>query len=86
MSKFLHYVEAEDDKNLGLYSLTILKSILSLVLQIFLHLEAFKCNTTSDWLNHVKPIRSCVTFKFTYLGEKDKECSQKCMVNKDPGL
>ena len=37
-------------------------------------LEAFECKTTSDWLNHmVSPIRSCVTFKFTNLGEKDKE-------------
>ena len=25
---------------------------LSLVLQIFLRLETFECNTTSDWLNH----------------------------------
>ena len=48
--------------------------ILGLVLQIFLYLDAFKCNTTSDWLNHaVYPIRSCVTFKFTNLSEKDKQ-------------
>ena len=31
------------------YSSTILKNILSLVLQI---LTAFECNKTSDWLNH----------------------------------
>ena len=34
------------------YSPTILKFILSLVVQIFLHLEAFECNIASDWLNH----------------------------------
>ena len=34
----------------GLYSPTILKNFHSLVLQIFLYLEAFECNTTSDWL------------------------------------
>ena len=28
------------------------KNFLCLVLQIFLNLEAFECNTTSDWLNH----------------------------------
>ena len=55
------------------YSPTILQNVLSLVLQIFLYLETFECNTTSDWLNHmVQPIRSCVIFKFTNLGEKDK--------------
>ena len=44
-------------------------TILSLLLQIFLCVEAFECNTTSDWLNHtVWPIRSCVAFKFTNLG------------------
>ena len=30
----------------------ILKNDLSLVLQIFVYLEGFECNTTSDWLNH----------------------------------
>ena len=34
------------------YSPTILKHVLGLVLQIFLYLEAFERNTTSDWLNH----------------------------------
>ena len=38
--------------HLGPYSPTILKNILCLILQIFLVLEAFECNTTSDWLNH----------------------------------
>ena len=38
---------------LGPYSPTILKNVLSLVLQIFLFLHAFECNTTSDWLNHM---------------------------------
>ena len=33
------------------YSPTILENCLSLVLQIFLYLEVFECNTTSDWLN-----------------------------------
>ena len=59
--------------DLGSYSPTILKNVLSLVQQIFLSLAAFECNTTSDWLNHtVQPIRSFVTFKFTNLGEKDR--------------
>ena len=49
-------------------------------------LEAFECNTTSDCLNHlVKPIRSCLTLKFTKSGEKDKECSREYLVNTDPG-
>ena len=47
----------------GPYSPTILENIL--VLQNFLYLAEFECNTTSDWL-----IRSCVTFKFANLGEK----------------
>ena len=48
----------------------------------FLGLEAFECSTASDWLNRidrlnhtVKPIRSCVTCKFTNRGEKGKEWS-----------
>ena len=57
---------------LGLYSLTFLQNILSLVLQISLHLEAFECNTTSDWLNHmVYPIRNCVAFQFINIRETD---------------
>ena len=35
------------------YSPTILKNIVSLVLQTFLYLEAFDCITTSDWLKHM---------------------------------
>ena len=51
---------------MGLYSPTIPKNFLCLVLQIFVYLGAFECNTTSEWLGHtVKPIKSCVTFKFT---------------------
>ena len=46
-------------QNLGPYSPTSVKNILYLVLQIFLYLEAFECNTTSDWL------RTYVTFKVT---------------------
>ena len=38
-------------EDLGLYSPTILKNLLCLVLQIFLYLAAFECNITSDWLN-----------------------------------
>ena len=34
------------------YSPTILMNVLCLILQIYLYLEAFECNTTSDWLNH----------------------------------
>ena len=37
---------------------------------LVLYLEACECITTSVW-----PNRICVTFKFTNLGEKDKECS-----------
>ena len=51
----------------GLYSLTIFKKVLSLVLRIFLYLAAFECYTTSDWLDHtVYPIRR-VTFNITQL-------------------
>ena len=35
----------------GPYSPNILRKVVSLVLQMFLHLEAYECNTTSDWLN-----------------------------------
>ena len=49
--------------------------------------DAFECNTTSYWLNRmVEPIRSCVTFKFATLGEKDKEYSRERLVNRDPGV
>ena len=52
----------------------------------FLYLEIFKCNTTSDWLNHtVQPIKSCVTFKFTNHDERQRmflgmvgECGPSC--------
>ena len=36
---------------LGPYSPSILKNGLSLVLQIVMYLEAFECNTTSDWFS-----------------------------------
>ena len=36
----------------GSYLPTILKNVLCLVLQIFLYLAAFECDTTSDWLNY----------------------------------
>ena len=35
------------------YSPTIFKNVLSLILQTFLYLDAFECNTTSDWLNRM---------------------------------
>ena len=64
------------DQDQRLYSPTILKTVLCHILQIFLFLEAFDCNTTSDWLNRkVYQIRSFVTFQFANLGEKDKGCS-----------
>ena len=37
----------------GPYWPTILENIPSLVLHTFLYLEAFECNTTSDWLNRI---------------------------------
>ena len=43
----------------GLCSPTFPKNVLRLVLQTFLYLATFKCNTT------IYPISSCVTFKFT---------------------
>ena len=39
--------------DLGMYSSTILKNDLCLVLQIFLYLSALECNTTYDWLNRI---------------------------------
>ena len=70
-SFFYHLMNKQDP-----YSPTILKNISSLVLQIFLYLEAFECKTTFDWLYPmVSPIRSCVAFRFTNLEEKDNECS-----------
>ena len=66
LSNASKYIEKKCRGQLGPYSPTILKKVLSLFVQIFLQLEAFECNTTSDWLNNtVWPIRSCVTFKFT---------------------
>ena len=60
-----------DLKDQGPNSLTMLKKILCLVLQNFLYLAVFKCNTTSNWLNRtVQPNRSCVTFKFPNILEK----------------
>ena len=37
-------------------------------------MEAIECNINSDWLNlTVKLIRSCVTFKFTNRGDREKK-------------
>ena len=64
---------------LGQYSPTILKCILSLVPQIFPYLEAFLSDTTFEWLNHrVSNLHG--------LGEKDKECSCEWFVNIDPDM
>ena len=58
--------------NLIVYSFQIQQP--QLLLKCFLYPAAFECNTTSDWLNRmVKPIRSCVTFKFTNLEKKKKK-------------
>ena len=47
--------------------------ILGLVYQIFLYLEAFESNRTTDRLNHTVLIVRCIFFKFIKnLGEKDK--------------
>ena len=42
--------------SLGLYSPTILRNAFCFVLQIFLYLAAFECNTTSNWLNHLEVV------------------------------
>ena len=43
--------------------------------------------TTSDWIDHmVYPIRDCVVFKFTNLGEKDIESSSEWLVDAGPIL
>ena len=34
----------------------------------------------------VEPIRSCVTFQFANLGEKNKECYSECLGDTDPNL
>ena len=36
----------------GQYSPTILENVLCLIIQIFLYLATFECNTTFGWLNH----------------------------------
>ena len=38
--------------DVGPYSLTTLKNVLCRVLQVFLYLAVFECNTASKWLNH----------------------------------
>ena len=56
------------------YSPIILQNVLSLVLQIFLHIAAFEYNTTSDWLNRSQS-EVVLNSNAANLGEKDKECS-----------
>ena len=41
------------------YSPTILKNVISVVLQILLYSAAFKCNTSSDWLNSLANQKVC---------------------------
>ena len=35
------------------YLPTVSKNFLCLILQMFLYLETFKCNTTFDWINRM---------------------------------
>ena len=65
-------LELIQERNLGPYSLTILRNVLSLVLQIFLYSEAFEYNKTSDWLNRrlsdkLNSLVSKLLTDFTYL-------------------
>ena len=50
--KFCHLLK-KYGKDLCPYSLTILRNVLGLVLQIFLYLAVFDCSTPSNWLNHM---------------------------------
>ena len=65
----------------NMFCATVLLNVLCLTLHIFLYLEAFECNTISDWLNHMaKPYglanQKCVLHSnLLNLGEKDKECT-----------
>ena len=68
---------------------------LGLVLQIFLYLATFECNTTSDWLNQTSDSHSknYVTFKLTkspqkrlkiflrMVGEYKPRSDKKCEIN-----
>ena len=64
---------AEEFGQLGTYSPIILQNAFCLARQILLYYEVFESIIISDWLNHtVKPIRSCVTFKFTKYWRKEK--------------
>ena len=45
--------KADTAGNQGMYSPTILKNILSLVLHNFLYFAASECNTASKWLNQM---------------------------------
>ena len=52
---------------------TFPRTFLNIILRISLYLVAIESNTNSDWLNRmVKPIRVCVTFKFTNAWRKRK--------------
>ena len=61
------------------YSPTILKIILNLVLQIFLHLEVFEINTSSDWLNPLldMPILGSSN------SARNKDMVSKILINRD---
>ena len=45
-----------DHTKLGLFSATIIRTVLSLALRFFLYLKEFKSNTTSDWLYHAEAV------------------------------
>ena len=48
------------------YLTMIIKNMLSLAVNIFQYLDAFKSKIISGWLNNTGlPIRGCVTFKYT---------------------
>ena len=48
------------------YLTMIIKNMLSLAVNIFQYLDAFKSKISSGWLNNTGlPIRGCVTFKYT---------------------
>ena len=62
---------------LGVYSPTIVKNVFSLVLQIFLNLEAFESNTTVQFSQNTDyPIIVLFLSDLQNHEEKDKKCSR----------
>ena len=73
------------------YIPTFLQNVPSLVLQIFLYLEAFECNTNSNWLNRTKPYglanqNLCYIQIYKSWRKKAKKVLEEWLVNMDPGL